>query len=54
LAHPGVQTLHCLFDKMQMAFVGVGSLKDSTFIERGVIRAARLAIVWSNCVRSMT
>lgn len=42
LAHPDVQTLHRMFDTMQMAFVGIGSLKDSTFIEREVIRSAEV------------
>ena len=39
LAHQDVQALYGLYDVMQMAFVGIGSLEDSTFIEREVIRA---------------
>ncbi len=37
LSHQDVQTIHGLYGVMEMAFVGIGSLEDSTFIERGVI-----------------
>ena len=37
LTHQDVKTVWSLFEMMHIAFVGIGSLQDSTFIERGVI-----------------
>src|SRR5690606_21620679 len=38
--HPQVRTVWEMFDKMDVAFVGVGTLRNSAFIERGVVSAA--------------
>ncbi len=38
--HPQVRTVWEMFDKMDVAFVGIGTLRNSAFIERGVLNAA--------------
>ena len=42
LNHEHVRTVWRLFDTMHMALVGIGSLRDSVFIERGVLKAPDL------------
>ena len=42
LAHDHVRSVWQLFHQMDLAFVGVGTLSKSAFIERGVLRAAEL------------
>jgi len=41
--HEHVRSVWQLFDQMQIAFVGVGTLSGSAFIERGVLEATDLA-----------
>jgi len=43
LAHQDVKVIWSLFDAMQLAFVGIGSLEDSSFIERGVVQPAEVS-----------
>ncbi|HEX2035518.1 MAG TPA: sugar-binding transcriptional regulator [Chloroflexota bacterium] len=40
LAHDHIRTVWQLFDSLQLALVGIGSLQESAFIERGVLSAA--------------
>lgn len=42
MAHQDVRTIWELFGAMQIAFVGIGSLEHSTFIEREVISSAEV------------
>lgn len=41
--HEHVRSVWKLFDRMRTAFVGIGTLSDSLFIERGILDAADLA-----------
>ncbi len=43
LSHQHVRSIWELFEKMQTAFVGIGTLSNSAFIERGVLSPADLA-----------
>jgi deoxyribonucleoside regulator len=43
LSHDHVRSIWQLFERMQTAFVGIGTLNDSAFIERGMLHAAELA-----------
>jgi deoxyribonucleoside regulator len=43
LAHEHIRTVWGMFGSLQLAFVGVGSLDESAFIERGVLDRATLA-----------
>lgn len=43
LAHEHIQAIWRLFESLQLAFVGIGSLRESAFIERGVFELAALA-----------
>ncbi|MCI0475106.1 MAG: sugar-binding transcriptional regulator [Anaerolineales bacterium] len=43
LSHEHVRSIWELFDRMQTAFVGIGTLSNSAFIERGVLSASDLA-----------
>ncbi len=43
LMHQDVRAVWTLFDRMQLAFVGIGSLQDSNFIERGVVQREEVA-----------
>ena len=45
LAHQDVATIWDLFGSMQIAFVGLGSLLDSSFIERGVLGIEEVALL---------
>lgn len=42
LRHEHVRAVWQLFDRMRVAFVGIGTLADSLFIERGVLEAREL------------
>ncbi|HET7768843.1 MAG TPA: sugar-binding domain-containing protein, partial [Chloroflexota bacterium] len=43
LAHEHIRTVRQLFDSLTLALVGVGSLDESAFIERGILTNAELA-----------
>jgi deoxyribonucleoside regulator len=43
LAHPDVRSVWRLFGAMQMAMVGLGTLRDSLFIARGTLRSNDIA-----------
>jgi deoxyribonucleoside regulator len=43
LAHDHIRFVWDLFPALQMAFVGIGTLEESAFIERGVLTRAELA-----------
>jgi deoxyribonucleoside regulator len=43
LMHQDVKAIWALFDRMQIAFVGIGSLQDSNFIERGVVQPVEVS-----------
>jgi DNA-binding transcriptional regulator LsrR (DeoR family) len=44
-SHEHVRSIWELFDRMQMAFVGIGTLSDSAFIERGILSSSNLAML---------
>ena len=45
LSHEHVRSIWELFDRMQTAFVGIGTLSNSAFIERGVLSPSDLAML---------
>jgi DNA-binding transcriptional regulator LsrR (DeoR family) len=45
LAHQDVAAIWDLFGSMQIAFVGIGSLLDSSFIERGVLKPEEVKLL---------